>query len=465
MKKQVRSNRGTYRLIIVGRNTPEMLLRASQSASLLPLVEVAPTQRIAEQLTREVHRIWGIRTCCLFIPRFVTSDQNTEQVNYAVMESLDPSDGPSGGFSWVPTGLAESRLRDADAAAVRSSSGELDSYAQKPRTGPFGRVGWLRELSPWVQDRIDPWGERLSGNFRQLNAGPTFSLIRLETTGGAVWFKATGEPNRQELPISLCVARLFPRSVPRVLGVHLPWNGWLSREEPGTTLDQFTELAAWERVATDLAHLQIASIGRETELLKASSQDLRLRTLVGQIDRFLRRMAQLMAVQQKKNPRPLTDAEIEILGRHLETACSVLERTKLPDTLGHIDFNPGNILVSPERSVFLDWAEGAVASPFLTFEYFREHLRQSQVGNPAAIERVTVAYTRPWLSLFSPEDLTTALAVAPLVAPFACAVATQRWDTSIEALDPTLGGYLRSLTRRMYGEATRITARSEKCLA
>jgi hypothetical protein len=464
MNEQVRSNRETYRLIIVKENGSEMLLRPSGSGSPLPSVEVVPRQRIAEQLTGEVHGVWGIRACCLFIPRFVTSDQNTERVEYAVMESLDPNDRVPAGFSWAPTEMREFHPADADLAAVRSSLVELDSYAKDPRNSPFGRLGWTAELLSWAQYRIDPWGERLSGSFRQLNASPTFSLIRLETTGGAVWFKATGEPNLHELPISLCVARLFPGSVPTILGVHPSWNGWLSREVPGAILEDATELAAWERVATDLAHLQIASIGKEVELFEGSSKDLRLSVLTGDIDPFLARMAELMTLQEGRIPRALTRSELGLIGSQLQEACSVLAATRLPDTLGHIDFNPGNILVSPERSVFLDWAEGSVTNPLITFEYFCEHLGQSVFGSPAAAQRVTAAYTRPWLSLFSQQDFKSALAVAPLVAVFACAVSKNDWRTSPAVLNPALAGYLRSLTRRMYREAAEMAKRSERCL-
>jgi len=52
-----------------------------------------------------------------------------------------------------------------------------------------------------VQRAIEPYGLRLSGEFRQLNASPTFALLRLETTGQALWFKAVGEPNLREFPI------------------------------------------------------------------------------------------------------------------------------------------------------------------------------------------------------------------------------------------------------------------------
>lgn len=105
-----------------------------------------------------------------------------------------------------------------EAGAVREALGELNSYATGDKPGPFGKAGWLRELFRWAEEQVAPLGIRLTGNFRQLNASPTFSLIRLETNSVALWFKATGKPNEHELAVALSLARLFPRYVPRVLG-------------------------------------------------------------------------------------------------------------------------------------------------------------------------------------------------------------------------------------------------------
>src|SRR4029077_14190151 len=168
----------------------------------------------------------------------------------------------------------------------------------QPQTGPFGRPGWLRELFIWAQGQLSPFGLHLSGNFQQFNASPTFSLIRLETKGPAAWFKATGEPNRHELPLTVSLTRLFPRNLPAILGIHPSWNGWLSKEASGATLDQFQDLSAWKMVAEDLDELQIASIGKDDEVLTAGCKDLRLPFLVDLIDRFIDRMAEFMAAQQ-----------------------------------------------------------------------------------------------------------------------------------------------------------------------
>lgn len=152
---------------------------------------------------------------------------------------------------------------------------ELDASATNEKTGPFVGPGWLAELLRWAQEKIAPLGLRLTGAFRQLNASPTFSLIRLETESGAVWFKAAGEPNSHELGVTVALAQLFPGHLPQILGVHRGWNGWLSAEAPGTSLDQIADFAAWERAARELAELQIGSIGKTT----SCSKRRRLRTV------------------------------------------------------------------------------------------------------------------------------------------------------------------------------------------
>jgi len=453
----------TYRLIITRRNATEILLLPNRRDWTLPRIEVRKQRRIAEQLTAETEKVWGLETCCLFVSGSRTPGRNGEAMS-AVMESVTHNGKAPAGTYWMPRTVATGHGVAEEARAIWESLAELDSYAREEKLGPFARPGWLRELFRWVQEQVGPLGLQVTGQFRQLNASPTFSLIRLETDDGALWFKATGEPNAHELPVSLLLARLFPKHVPRILGVHPSWNGWLSAEAAAGALDQVPEFANWERVAEELAELQIASIGKTRELLEGKCKDLRLPELERRIDPFLARMAEFMAAQEKRSPAPLVQSELFSLGEGLRESFSLLQSFGLPDTVGHIDCNPGNILVSAERCVFLDWAEGCVSNPLVTFEYLREHFRRSAVEKPSAVARLTAAYVRPWTSFCSPDDLRRALAVSPLVAAFVYAISSEAWRKPDSILDQELAGYFRSLTRRMYREAIHAAAGSELCL-
>jgi len=462
--ESLREAANTHRLIVTRRNASEILLVTAGSGWALPRVEIHPHERVAEQLTAEARRAWGIETCCLFAPSVRASFEH-EEAGCVVMESVRQNDKPPAGTCWMPSSTASECCDSPDASAVRNALAEIESHRKGERAGQFARPGWMRELFTWAQEQIAPLGLRLTGGFRQLNASPTFSLIRLETEGGAVWFKATGEPNCHELRVTIALARLFPRYVPPILGVHQAWNGWLSADAAGVSLDEIAGFPAWERVARDLAELQIESIGKAGELLEAQARDLRPPVLTGRIDPFIARMGEFMAAQEKPTPAPLVQSELTTLAEALKESCALLENIGLPNTVGHTDLNAGNIVASEDRCAFLDWAEGCITNPLLTFEYLREHMSRNGVEERASGERLAAAYLRPWESFHSPVDLRRAREFSPLIAVFAYAVATDSWRSLDFSANPTLAGYYRSLTRRMYRESIQVAQRSEPCLS
>ena len=454
----------TYRLLITRRDAAEVLLLPCGQDWMLPRAEIRKEQRAAEQLTAEIQSTWGLSTYCLFVAGSRTSGRAGE-APCAVIECAKHNEKAPAGAYWMSPGVAGECCNEEEARAIREALAELVSYASGEKSGPFAKPGWLRELFPWVHEQTAPLGIRLSGNFRQLNASPTFSLLRLESDGGALWFKATEEPNAHEMPVTALLARLFPAYLPRILAVHPSWNGWLAAEAPGTPLDETTECSAWERAAEELAKLQIESVGRSAELLDGNCKDLRLAQAERHLDPFLSRISEFMRLQEKAAPAPLADSELVSLREGLQESMALVRSFGLPDTLGHLDCNPGNLLVSPDRCVFLDWAEAAVTHPLVTFEYLRRHMERCAIEEPAAQARVTSAYLRPWEAYFAPEDLRRAAAAVPSVAVFLHAVGSDTWKTLDPLARPVLAGYFRSLARRIYRDSVLAAERSERCLS
>jgi hypothetical protein len=467
MNRDGQSDRQVYLLIITRRAAAEILLERSGPSWRLPRLEVSPRRRIAEQLTAAARQAWQLETCCLFLPRIASATDNRLSHRCALMEAAGDSDRLPADLRWVLSSVAigEATFPEEDRAAIAGSLEEMERYKANPATGPFARPGWLAELFAWIQDVVSPLGLRLTGGFRQLNASPTFSLIRIETNRAALWFKAAGRPNAQELPVTVALARLFPDCLPELLGVHAGWNGWLAHEAPGATLDGLKEISAWTRAAKALAQIQIASIGKSRELLESGCQDLRLPRLIGEIDPFLHRASGLMAMQTKRVPVALTDDDLELLGGELKAACLALQDTGIAETLGHLDFNPGNILVSAEGCRFLDWAQACVTHPLITFEYLAEHSRHRDFGTATAEAQIAATYREPWSGLLAPGEFARAHSRSPLVAIFAYAVGTRGFGSPEFFENPAVASYFRSLTRRMYREAVQLRGRSEPCLA
>jgi hypothetical protein len=288
------------------------------------------------------------------------------------------------------------------------------------------------------------------------------NLVGPGTNGPAVWFKAVGEPNLREFPISVTLSSLFPGFVPTVIATRPIWNGWLTIEFIGQPLDELHDARAWERAAGTLAELQIESFGRIEELLKAECRDLRVTSLLTFVDPFTEVMSLLMEQQHKTPPPILSAKQLETLGAQAKDVLSAWAQLNVPDTLGHLDFNPGNILCSANQCVLLDWAEAYLGPPFLTFEYLQTHFmrRRQETGVDAEVEN---AYHAKWHTVLSAKTISAARELVPVLAVFAFAVGTAAWHRPAMLQQPKVAAYLRSLTRKMQVEMQRLQERRHTC--
>jgi hypothetical protein len=281
-------------------------------------------------------------------------------------------------------------------------------------------------------------------------------LIRFETDGSALWFKAVGEPNVHEYSITRKLSTAFPEFVPHILGTRSEWNAWLMPEAEGSSLDAASLDEAWETAAKSLAMLQIASLGRRFELIDAGCKDLRPCALRNLVVPFFDSMAELMTHQTKLSPAPLSRRELSALGQEIRLALEELGSDGLPNSLGNLDMNPGNVLISDSRCVFLDWAEAYVGPPVFTFQYLIEHCRRLQTQNLP--REIWANYTKYWAQRFLSRQIGTSLRLAPLLAAFTYAVGTLAWR-SLQTIPPETAAYLRSLVRHMKREADLLRER------
>ena len=464
MEPQPQSDRETCRVIVLGRNREDVLLRVSQAGSFLPSVELPRWQRQAEHLTAALRRDFGCDAICLFTPENPSSGIESNGIHYEVMECWQ-DEGRAGGSVWKPIdSLVERSFQDnSEFRMIGQCLRELDCYEQD-LASPFVKRGWFAELRNWTAEILRSHGLELTGRFHQYNASPSFSLIRFETSGPAVWFKAVGEPNQREFPITLQLAELFPTFTSEILGTQPGWNGWLSREAPGTNLGDTKDIALWERAARGLARLQIESIPKSEPVFDSGAHDLRPDALMASVDPFFDLVAQLMEEQTKTPPPTLSRQELNLLKLRIEDSLTLLEDLRIANTLGHLDLNPGNIIVCADRSIFVDWAEAYLGHPFLSFQYLLEHFRRAVLASPEFESRLMEAYKAPWQNLVPAEIVDKALILASLAAVFAYAAGTGAWRDQQRLRDPNLAGYFRALARRMNREAIGFIERRSPCL-
>jgi Phosphotransferase enzyme family len=463
VNSQPQCERENWRAIVFNSDGTMVLLKVSEGGFVFPSVEISRWERWAENLTAALEKEWGCEAVCLFTLD-LSQDGGTND-SYEIMECCR-DDAHSSDTVWQPIDslTSESFEDPAEYRIFERCFEGLDRYERDPGS-PFSHRGSFAQMRNWTRDAIRPFGLELETSFRQYNASESFSLIRFETNGPAVWFKAVGVPNLREFPITLKLAELLPQFLPEVLATRPEWNAWLSREVEGTNLGETKEAAIWERAAAKLAELQIDSISRVDSILDAGAHDLRADRLFDSVDPFFEVVTRLMEQQTKVSPPALSREELGLLKLRLEDALTLLGDFGIPHTLGHLDLNPSNIVVTADGCVFLDWAEAYVGLPFFSFEYLLEHFRR-EVGRDSVFESAFVnAYRSPWQQFLSDDLTSEAFPLAPLTAVFAYAAGTQAWKDGEKLRDAKTGRYFRSLARRMNREAMQLTERRPACLS
>ena len=465
MNRQQEDDRDTYLLIITRRNGSELLCLPDGPYHALPSVDIPLWERVAEPIRNTLKTHLNLDAYSLFTCPREPPTGETPGTLFQVMECVHPDAPLPPTATWAPfRSLTIASFRDAEHS--RRISNALRTLAHHDEThmeGPFAKPGWLREMCSWIAQQIEPMEIRLTGNFRQLNASSSFSLMRFETTGPAVWLKAVGKPNSHEFNIVSILTDLFPEYLPPIVAVRPEWNAWLTAEAQGTSPGADSDFSAWRTIAARLAELQIASLHETPRLMAAGCRDVRVSSLLNCTDEFFAIMAELMKQQTKTPPSILTSTQLFCLKEQIKDSLRLLAATGIPDALNHLDINLGNIFVSGDRCTFIDWAEAAIGHPFLTFEYLLEHQTRLRPDYANRREELVSAYASPWERFAPPSAVSRALALAPLIAVFAYTVSTGTWREPDTFANPRVAGYFRSLVRRMKGEADAFENRSLEC--
>src|SRR5262249_18737945 len=181
--------------------------------------------------------------------------------------------------------------------------------------------------------------------------------------------------------------------------------------------------------------------------------DVRACALVDLVDPFFGVIADLMEMQPNPSPPRLSNAQLVELKSVLLDAIAYVAKLDIPPSLAHLDLNTGNIRVSKDRVVFLDWASAAIGSPFLSLEYLLEQLRTLRPSEQRLEWQVRTAYTEKWQAFVGKAEMSAALAANPLLAAFCYAAGSEAWRDPARIRDPDTAGHLRSLSRRMKREA------------
>ncbi len=458
MRQDIDNGRERWRAIVLHCEPSQVLLVESNGGFSLPSVEIPRGSRIAQELNAQLKSLWNVDAFSLYPFRAGAPVNGTSVSRCHVVETVRREAPLVHSARWLPAAaLPDLGFADAvDAATIRDWLANCSSTDSDGADMPIGSPGSLARIRAWVQQALLGSGLKLGEKFVQFNASKGFSLVRFETDPDAVWFKAVDEPNTREFRLTVALSNLFPNYTSPILATKPLWNAWLAPNVPGIALSHRQDIAAWSATARDLATLQVASIAATENILKCGARDVRNEALLECVGPFFQLLRELMDRQTNPAPARLSPEELVQLESHTRTALCELRGQHAPDSLGHLDLNPDNVITLRDRAVFLDWAEACVGHPFLSFAYLLEHSRTHFPDGAHHHRQLIEAYGGIWESRDRISNGERYLCLAVFLAIFVHAVSTDIWRDSARMDKLRLAGYYRSLARRMKLYADRI---------
>jgi hypothetical protein len=150
--------------------------------------------------------------------------------------------------------------------------------------------GWLEQAKAWIYAELERQGLTASGPIEQPHVRPWSTVLRVPTSAGVLFFKATAPMLAHEPALTLALARTRPDCMPEVVAADVG-RRWMLLRDSGESLrsriQAEQDIGRWHAVLPLYAGVQIEMVGRVPDLLALGALDRRLATLAGQYRQLL----------------------------------------------------------------------------------------------------------------------------------------------------------------------------------
>jgi aminoglycoside phosphotransferase len=430
-----------YRVVLIDPGSRKVLGHTEGSVFHLLRVSIPARTRVARQLRVELLRRWGIGVVVLDLLSF--GEDDTPCAVAELLKTNPPVHFPAVRVDEIP----DDELSELERTQLLRVLGN-------DATNPFSRVGWMEEAIAWVESTTGRSVCSKAG-VEQYNAGATFTLLHFSMEGGqSYWLKATGAPNSHERHVTRLLSTLCPSCLPRIVAEKPEWNAWLMTGEAGDLISLPTDpkdlLRLLGQVVRSLAELQIKTVGRESLLFDAGALDQRLDVIRTNANGLFAYIAEAMSLQTSTKVPCIEADRLKEMQEIFEKLCDRVERLGIPSTILHGDMNLGNLLFTEERCQLIDWCEGYVGHPLVTFQHI---LLLNPTEDLAVKAWVTDALKEIYFAAMSticdPRNLTEGFTWMGFLAAASALYGRGNWPSADLRGDSARLGYARSIARHM----------------
>ena len=297
--------------------------------------------------------------------------------------------------------------------------------------------GWFGQASSWIHDQLEKQGITVAGQIEQPHVRPWSTVLRVSTSAGNYFFKATSSVLMHEAAITQALSHWFPANTPTLIATDLQ-RGWMLMSDGGVRLREILtadrDIRHWEKLLPIFAELQIELVSHIQLLLAMGIPNRQLETLPAQYEQLLVDRTVLLIDQ----PEGLTIGEYHRLCDflpHFKVLCEKLAGYQIPESIHHGDFHDGNIFITNGRYIFFDWGDSSIAHPFFclrTVFVSMENTLQVENNDPG-FERLRDAYLEPWTRYQPREQLLAGFKLAQILSSISSALGWYRVISSMEA--------------------------------
>src|SRR5215213_3386730 len=121
------------------------------------------------------------------------------------------------------------------AGAGHCASGIVRMSMSDHHTLPWAQPGWREQASAWIYAELEQRGVTIVGAIEQPHVRPWSTVLRVPTSAGDHYFKATSPLLAHEPALTQWLAQQRPDCIAPVLAVDRE-RGWMLMPDGGTTL-------------------------------------------------------------------------------------------------------------------------------------------------------------------------------------------------------------------------------------
>jgi hypothetical protein len=433
-----------YQALIVVPSAGAVLTVPKSNTFSLLRISVARHSRHARSVQDALFESWQLWALVL---RFLSVQEQSDIVVCELLDVVTPNH-----LTLTPI---ETLFQQTGLHGIRNEIVSLLRTRSKPRVNDSH---WIEEAIAWVESET---GTKLASrrDIRQYNAGIGFALLRFTMTDGQrYWLKATGDPNKHEYAITVCLSKMSrdsqaSDSLPELIAVRSDWNAWIMSGKGEAISDLPTDFVGARLLlrdaVTSLARLQIVTLSHAEDLRSCGAFDQRCERLVSFLSDLEEYLVEAMAQQTSNRVPALPRVRIHELVEATRHACDRMLRLDLPITILHGDLNRSNLL-RYRGCQFIDWSEGWIGPPLLSFEHLLllNRIEHTKDRNDLNVE-LRLLFCSLWSSDCDPVVMRSAMPLAELLAPVATLHGRGDWMHSNLRTMPERQAYSRAVARHL----------------